>query len=96
MTPRQYWNSYVKKLGRPARVAEHLGIPFPTIAAVCNGRRGIGRSLATRMAAADPSLDESVLVWVEAIPHAVGVLASKPAKKSAKKAPKKKGARRAA
>lgn len=65
-TPRDYWQHYVERVGGPAKVAEHLGIPYPTVAAVCNGRRGIGKKLAHRMAAADPLLDESVLIWVAA------------------------------
>jgi len=89
MTPRQYWNDYVKSHGGAARVAERLGIPFPTIASVCNGRRGIGRALATRMVASDRKLDREILIWVEAIPAANGVL-------PIAATPKKKGPRRAA
>lgn len=66
MTPREYWQHYVERIGGPAKVADHLSIPYPTIAAVCNGRRGIGKVLARRMKAADPILDESQLVWVTA------------------------------
>jgi plasmid maintenance system antidote protein VapI len=66
MTPREYWAHYVEANGGPTKVAERLGIPFPTIAAVCNGQRGIGKGLAQRMNQADPMLDASVLVWVAA------------------------------
>lgn len=66
MTPRAYWQNYVEQHGGPVGAAERLCIPYPTIASVCNGRRGIGRRLAERMGAADPSLDVSVLVWVRA------------------------------
>lgn len=68
MDARAYWNSYVERNDGPTAVAARLGIPYPTIAAVCNGSRGIGRSLASRMAKADPMLDSRVLVWVEAVP----------------------------
>ena len=68
MDARAYWAAYVDRLGGPARVSRHLGIPFPTIAGVSNGSRGIGRALAKRMAEADPTLDEKILVWVEPIP----------------------------
>lgn len=64
-TPREVWTQYVARKGGATAVAAALGIPYSTIAGVCNGSRGIGRSLARRMAAADPDLDESVLVWVE-------------------------------
>lgn len=64
MDARTYWTEYVDRHGGPARVAERLSIPFPTIASVCNGSRGIGRNLAERMAGADPELDRNVLVWV--------------------------------
>jgi plasmid maintenance system antidote protein VapI len=64
MEPRTYLKNYVAKHGPLPAVAERLGIPYPTLFAVCNGQRGIGHKLAQRMAEADPSLDASVLVWV--------------------------------
>ncbi|MNC71226.1 hypothetical protein D3C75_1221210 [compost metagenome] len=90
MTPRTYWNKYVKRQGGAVRTAEALGIPYSTIAGICNGSRGIGRILAKRMAAADKSLDESVLIWVQSMPIKASVLPKEDP------APKKKGARRAA
>lgn len=66
--PRAYWLKYVSDKGGPAKVAEAMGIPYPTIAAVCNGSRGIGHDLAERMAKADPMLDPMVLVWVRPDP----------------------------
>jgi plasmid maintenance system antidote protein VapI len=69
MDARTYWNAYVEQKGSPTKVAEHLGIPYSTIAGVCNGSRGIGRDLAAKMAAADPTLDASMLVWVRALPR---------------------------
>lgn len=68
MDARTYWNAYVDRIGGPTKVAAHLGIPYSTIAGVCNGSRGIGRDLAAKMAAADPALDASKLVWVRAVP----------------------------
>lgn len=64
MTPREYWAHYVQVHGGPSKVAVRLGIPFPTIAAVTNGTRGIGKELARRLHQADPMLDPKVLVWV--------------------------------
>ena len=62
--PRAYWQNYVDRKGGPAKVADELGIPYSTIAGICNGNRGIGRDLADRMAKADPELDPMLLVWV--------------------------------
>lgn len=68
--PRAYWQSYVDRLGGPSRVAEKLGIPYSTIAGVCNGSRGIGHALAGRMSEADQELDPMVLIWVRPAPRA--------------------------
>lgn len=70
MDARTYWNAYVERLGGPKKVSDHLNIPYSTIAGVCNGSRGIGRDLAAKMAAADPALDASKLLWVRSIPKA--------------------------
>lgn len=67
MTPRLYWQSYVDRFKGNRAVAEHLGIPYSTITSITNGHRGIGRELAGRMVAADPTLDASVLIWVRPI-----------------------------
>lgn len=64
MEPRTYLKNYVAKHDGMATAAERLGIPYPTLFAVCSGQRGIGHKLAQRMVEADPSLDASVLVWV--------------------------------
>jgi plasmid maintenance system antidote protein VapI len=66
-TPRMYWDEYVHRNGGPAGVSAKLSVPYSTIAGICNGSRGIGRSLAKRMAERDPELDESILIWVESI-----------------------------
>ena len=64
MDARTYWNAYVDRHEGPAAVAQRLGIPYSTIAAVCNGSRGIGKKLAQRMADKDRDLDPKVLVLV--------------------------------
>jgi len=61
---RPYWDAYVSGCGGAKAVSDKLGIPYPTIAGICNGNRGIGRKLACRMAAADPLLDVNRLIWV--------------------------------
>lgn len=66
MDARTYWNHYVEQKSGVAGTASHLGLPYSTIAGICNGSRGIGRRLAQRMAAADPILDKDMLVWVTA------------------------------
>lgn len=74
MSPRTYWQRYVDKNGGVSAVADKLQIPYSTIAGVTNGQRGIGHALATRMAAADPSLDRNVLVWVRPLKAEQGPL----------------------
>lgn len=66
MDARAYWAHYVDSHGGIPQTAEALGIPYSTIAGICNGSRGIGRALARRLAQADPMLDERKLVWVTA------------------------------
>lgn len=73
MDARAYWSHYVERHGGVPQTAEALGIPYSTIAGICNGSRGIGRELARRMAAKDPLLDENVLVWVRAVPKTEAV-----------------------
>jgi hypothetical protein len=67
MNPRSYWDAYAGRFAQISDLAGHLGIPYPTIYAVCKGQRGIGRALAERMVAADPSLDASILIWVRPV-----------------------------
>ena len=64
MDARTYWQHYVDQNDGPVSVAKRLGIPYSTIAGICNGSRGIGHNLAQRMAQADPLLDASKLIWV--------------------------------
>lgn len=70
MDARAYWAHYVERHGGVPQTADALGIPYSTIAGICNGSRGIGRELARRMAVKDPLLDETVLVWVRPVPKA--------------------------
>lgn len=65
--PRDYWTAYVEQNGGPVGVSKRLSIPYSTIAAVCNGSRGIGRRMALRMASADPLLDAGKLALVDSI-----------------------------
>ena len=65
MDPRDYICQYIDRHGGPKGASERLGIPYPTIASVRNGHRGISRGLAERMAKADASLDPKILVWVK-------------------------------
>lgn len=62
--PRAYWDAYVERCGGVIATAERLKTPYSTVAGICNGSRGIGRSLAKRFAQADPMLDASRLLWV--------------------------------
>jgi hypothetical protein len=64
MDAREYWDDYVKRAGGLLAVSERLGIPYSTIACICNGSRGIGHRLAQRMVASDPGLDVDKLIWV--------------------------------
>ena len=66
MTPREYWDHYVERRGGLRKLADESGIPYPTLACVSNGSRGIGRKLADRLGSFDPLLDQSQLIWVTA------------------------------
>lgn len=69
MDARAYWDHYVATHDGPVGVSRHLNIPYPTIACINNGSRGIGKRLAERMAEADPLLDPAKLVWVRPVPR---------------------------
>lgn len=66
MNARDYWDTYVEKQGGPAALSDKSGLPYSTIAGVCNGSRGIGRDLAEKLVAFDPLLDAGKLLWVRA------------------------------
>ena len=64
MSERDYLNAYIERNGGVAATAARLGMPYPTLAAIKNGTRGISPKTAQKMAAADPLLDASRLVWI--------------------------------
>lgn len=66
MTPREYLAEYVDRHGGAPEVARRLGIPYSTLAAICNGYRGISPQMADRMHKADPMIDRNQIVWVRA------------------------------
>lgn len=78
MDARNYWNSYVDRHDGPSPVAARLDTPYSTIAGICNGNRGIGRTLARRFAERDPELDENILVWVRPVKSRSAKPASRP------------------
>ena len=66
MNPRKYLLKYVNANGGPSGSARALNIPYPTMASICNGNRGIGKDLASRMQkASNNELDSNVLIWVK-------------------------------
>lgn len=72
MEARSYWYDYVRERGGRIATADHLSLPYSTVAGICNGSRGIGRDLAERMAQADPLLDANILIWVRPIKDGEG------------------------
>lgn len=70
MTPRDYLNAYIDRHGGVPATASHLGMPYPTLAAIQNGTRGISPKTAQKMAKADPLLDANKLVWIRPTKHA--------------------------
>jgi plasmid maintenance system antidote protein VapI len=64
MSPREYLAEYVERAGGAPECARKLGLPYSTLAAICNGQRGISPAMAERMNKADPMLDRNTLVWV--------------------------------
>ena len=66
MDSRTYFHAYVEQCGGVPQTALRLAIPYPTIAAIANGGRGISKAMADRMVKADPLLDKNRLVWVTA------------------------------
>lgn len=71
MDARTYFLTFVERMGGRKAAALKLGIPYVTIASVCNGHRGIGKRLAERMhIASGGELDAARLIWVKPIPRA--------------------------
>jgi hypothetical protein len=67
MDSRDYLMKFVDECGGKPAAAKQLRIPYSTLAAICNGTRGIGKRLAERMAANSAGkLSASRLIWVQA------------------------------
>ena len=67
MDEREYLRSYLETLGTVPKAAERLGIPYPTLAGVLSGYKGVGRNLAERLeAASNHYLDANRLIWIRA------------------------------
>lgn len=66
MNPRDYLMAYIEREGGIPQVASKLGMRYPTLAAICNGHRGISPKMADKMQMADPILDRNRLVWIRA------------------------------
>lgn len=67
MTPRKYFQNYVKKAGGRTEAAKALRVPYPTLCSICNGYRGISRDMAAYMGStSNGDLDPSILIWVKA------------------------------
>jgi plasmid maintenance system antidote protein VapI len=64
MDERPYLKALVKQAGGIKAAAEKWGLPYPTLASLMNGYRGISPKMAQRIAAADPMADAKRLVWV--------------------------------
>jgi hypothetical protein len=65
MDEREYLRAYLSTLGSVPQAAEKLGIPYPTLAGVLSGYKGVGRNLAERLQLASNNfLDANRLVWI--------------------------------
>lgn len=65
MDARKHLNDYVEEVGGRPSAAAALGMPYSTLAAICNGTRGIGKELAKRMAeASNGRLRADLLIWI--------------------------------
>lgn len=69
MDPRDYLiEALVSRYGSISQAAKAMVIPYPTLAATCNGIRGCSPNLARRLGAASGGfLDPSRLVWMRAL-----------------------------
>jgi plasmid maintenance system antidote protein VapI len=65
MEPRDYFLGLVEKAGGLPAAAVAWGIPYPTLAAIANGGRGISKAMAERIANSSHA-EASRLVWVRA------------------------------
>ena len=70
MDPRAYFLALVENAGGLPAAAKAWAIPYPTLAAVANGGRGISKRLAQRISTGTRGIaDASRLVWVEPTPN---------------------------
>lgn len=70
MDGRQHLAQFVDECGGVVPAAESLGLPYSSFASICNGYRGISRSMAERMAKASKGkLKADLLVWIRATKH---------------------------
>lgn len=65
MDGRKHLLAYVELNDGIPQAAARLGLPYSTMAAICNGTRGIGKNLAQRMqTASGGALQADRLIWV--------------------------------
>jgi hypothetical protein len=64
-TPRDYFESYVSRIGGARALSKRSKIPYFTICHILNGQRGIGRQTAKALKKFDPALDLGRLLLVE-------------------------------
>lgn len=66
MNGREYINDYVERNGGVGPTAKRLGIPYPSLASIINGYRGVSKNMATRMAKGSRGeLKPELLVWIK-------------------------------
>lgn len=66
MNGRDYINKYVDKYGGLRATSKKLGVPYPSLAAIINGTRGIGKNMALRLEKGSRGeLDPKNLVWIK-------------------------------
>lgn len=66
MDARKHLADYVDEIGGKPAAAKALGVPYSTIAAICNGTRGVGKDLAKRMADSSAGrLRAEILIWIK-------------------------------
>ena len=67
MSGRDDLAAFVDRCGGAPQAAKRLGIPYPTLASVLNGSRGVGKNLAARIESGSKGkLKASKLIWIRA------------------------------
>lgn len=65
MDPRSPLLQYIDACGGKPQAAKVLDLPYSTLAAICNGTRGVGKDLARRLEeASGGQLNAQQLVWI--------------------------------